>query len=94
MRTLVRSIPPEKSGGSVEAMYFVNKLYKSLNIPPEKSGGSVEAFIIQFCYLYHCGIPPEKSGGSVEAAKETADKSGGIKTFRLRNQAAPLKPHG
>ena len=38
-----RSIPPEKSGGSVEAFFWVPLVVVDAGIPPEKSGGSVEA---------------------------------------------------
>ena len=61
------------------------------DIPPEKSGGSVEAscvpFVVPFVITH---IPPEKSGGSVEARRGDHYLRS-HQTFRLRNQAAPLK---
>ena len=41
--TLGVYIPPEKSGGSVEASIWATVRTLVRSIPPEKSGGSVEA---------------------------------------------------
>ena len=42
-------IPPEKSGGSVEAPFLMRSATNLTTIPPEKSGGSVEAFGVAAC---------------------------------------------
>ena len=67
-------------------------VWSGLCIPPEKSGGSVEAFSLAVGDKAPIDIPPEKSGGSVEAGWRGASRRWPRGTFRLRNQAAPLKP--
>ena len=94
LRPRAAAIPPEKSGGSVEARGSHTGSTRSGSIPPEKSGGSVEA---ERCdRRRHAGqpIPPEKSGGSVEARSPPSRPVRPSRTFRLRNQAAPLKLSG
>ena len=59
--------PPLKSGGLIEAFYWINERHSIFLFPPLKSGGLIEARRSwpQTCLPQM--FPPLKSGGLIEA---------------------------
>ena len=62
-----KDIPPEKSGGSVEAMQEGMNPCDRLSFRLRNQAAPLKLFGGRSCAEAPPGIPPEKSGGSVEA---------------------------